>query len=1500
MTWNTTDPDFTPCFQKTLLVWVPCLFLWTFTPLELFFLKRFHRWPLNKNLLNQSKLVLLLIIILTQTVDYFSVLYHHYEGTPFPYVDFYTPVIYFVTFALCLGLHVFQFKVGRHTSGILFLFWLLLSICNVVKFRSAVRKAMHDQNYASSLSFITFQIYFFCCLTELLLSFFADVSHSVRTRHVVEKCSPEETASFCSRTTFSWFDRFAWTGFRRPITTDDLWTLRYEYKTCNVNERFERAWSKEVHKAKKSDRKHTPHNIMSPSYESLPESNEKEAYKMSVANALMRTFGFSFFTRTSLKVCADLCGLATPLLLQQLIGFVESNDPFWQGMVYVVLLSVSAIMESLFVNQFYDGVMIMSLQLKSALISAIYKKSLKISNSSKTTSTVGEIVNLMSVDAQRMSEMMVDLPEVFTAPIQIGIAVYMLYRVLGVSALIGLSIILVFGPINAVLARKIEKLELLTMEYKDERVKIMNEILAGMKVLKLYAWEPSFCDKINAIRKKEIDTMKKLVWLNSGLWFLFNCAPYLISLTMFTSYVLLDETHVLNASTAFVSLSVLHIIQEPLSFAPIMIAVVIQMRVSIKRLNDFMNLEELNSDQIDHDHTADAIKVDDGTFAWKEDGVPILADISFSVPKGCLVAVVGIVGSGKSSLMSALLGEMEKVNGSVNTFGTIAYVPQIAWIQNATLKNNILFGKKLEETTYESVIDACALRPDLEVLPGGDMTEIGEKGINLSGGQKQRVSLGRAVYNNADIYLLDDPLSAVDSHVGKHIFDEVIGPNGLLKNKTRVLVTHGLVHLPEADSIIVMDKGKIVEMGSYAALIDSKGVLYDLIKSSQREKNSNLVNTEETVIGDSMNVGSPYSTKSDGERYMRQISKVSVKSLSSEDGSTVDGILYRTKFNRQPSHQDIEPAKPLKASLISEETIETGRVDWDVYYHYFKAVGKKRWIITIVMFAAAWGMAAGTNVWLSKWANDNDPKNTELRNLRLGIYGGLNAIQSILTFIGYVLAGVAALRTAQILHNSMLQQVLRAPMSFFDITPLGRIINRFSHDVDTVDATIPNILIFLMELFFQLVGIIVVICISTPIIAAVFVPVGALYYFTQKFYISTSRQLKRIASNFRSPIYSHFSETLSGLSVIRAFKVEEAFMEESNKKVDANHKAVYPSYSARRWLTVRLDFLGTIIIFFTALFSVLNRHSIDAGTLGLSVSYALTITFVFNWLAKMVSELETYIVSVERIKEYSETPSEAEWRKAIESIDPDWPNYGAVTFENYSTRYRDGLDLVLKGISCQVESGEKIGIVGRTGAGKSSLTLALFRLVEAADGKILIDNVNIGTLGLHTLRSSLTIIPQDPVLFCGTLRMNLDPFEKYTDQEIWYALEHSHLKQFVSGLEEGLQHDVAEGGENLSVGQRQLLCLARALLRKTKVLVLDEATAAVDLETDELIQLTIRKEFAECTVFTIAHRLNTILDNTRILVLQNGLIEEFDSPTNLLQNTNSIFYSMARDAGLVN
>ncbi|KAL1278362.1 hypothetical protein QQF64_025035, partial [Cirrhinus molitorella] len=1306
---------------------------------------------------------------------------------------------------------------------------------------------------------------------------------------------PEMGASFLSKITFWWITGLMVTGFKRPLEEKDLWSLNAEDKSQKVVPQLVRRWDQECNKVKRPVDK----TLYSPKKATRGEKKDgqpieeseillaktlQKTGEPSLFCALCRTFGPYFLVSSLYKIIHDILMFVGPEILRLLIQFVnDSSAPSWHGYFYTTLLFICTCVQTLVLQKYFHVCFVTGMRLRTAIVGAVYRKALVITNAARRTSTVGEIVNLMSVDAQRFMDLITYINMIWSAPLQVILALYFLWENLGPSVLAGVAVMVLMVPVNAVIAMKTKTYQVAQMKSKDSRIKLMNEVLNGIKVLKLYAWELAFKDKVSAIRESELRVLKKTAYLGAVSTFTWVCAPFLVALSTFAVYVLVDEHNILDAQKAFVSLALFNILRFPLNMLPMVISSMVQASVSMKRLRVFLSHEELDEDNVERpaiSASSDSIRIVDGAFSWSKNDSPTLKRINVRIPEGALVAVVGHVGSGKSSLLSALLGEMQKQEGSVSIKGSVAYVPQQAWIQNATLKDNILFGREAKDSWYQKVVEACALLPDLEILPGGDLTEIGEKGVNLSGGQKQRVSVARAVYCNCAVYLLDDPLSAVDAHVGKHIFEKVVGPQGLLQGRTRVLVTHGLSFLPQADLILVMVDGEITEMGSYTELLGRQGAFAEFLRT--------YTNTEQEEVEESVGEAVPRKGLENGgpAALLGQ----------SQNSLNVAGT-GKTPQKSEPAEKKTKSAEA--ARLTEADKANTGRVKLSVFWEYMKAIGLPLSIFSIFLFFCHHLSSLGSNYWLSLWTDDPVVNNTQpSRKMRLGVYGALGLSQGIAVFCYSVAVSVGGILASRYLHQTMLYNVLRSPMSFFERTPSGNLVNRFAKETDTIDSVIPSIIKMFMGSMFNVLGSCAVILIATPLVAIIIPPLGLLYFFVQRFYVASSRQMKRLESVSRSPVYTHFNETLLGTSVIRAFGEQQRFIKESDGRVDHNQKAYFPSIVANRWLAVRLEFVGNCIVMFAALFAVVARDSLSPGIMGLSISYALQVTASLNWLVRMSSELETNIVAVEKVKEYGDTEKEAEWKLEHSTLPAGWPTVGHIEIRNFGLKYRADLELAISDISVNIDGGEKVGIVGRTGAGKSSLTLGLFRIIEAAQGEICIDGVNIAELGLHELRSRITIIPQDPVLFSGSLRMNLDPFDGYTDEEVWRALELAHLKNFVSGLPDKLNHECSEGGENLSLGQRQLVCLARALLRKTKILVLDEATAAVDLETDNLIQSTIRTQFEDCTVLTIAHRLNTIMDYTRVLVLDKGQMAEFDSPSNLIAKK-GIFYKMAKDSGLV-
>ncbi|XP_077529739.1 multidrug resistance-associated protein 1-like [Haemaphysalis longicornis] len=1507
LTWYAETPDFTPCFQETALLWAPCVLFWLTSVCDIVAFKKSRNRPLPWTFFNIAKVTLALILVLVSLVEMVQALFRYSSGAIVYPVEYYAPAIRLVTFILALALIVVARRRGVVTSGPLFIFWLLMSLASIVRYRSVILQVFNEDVEAigddqMEFRFITIVIYCPVLLGQLFLSCFADKRKPVKDKMAMRIC-PEVSSSFLSKLLFWWFNGMAILGFMRPLQMYHMWFLDRKNQTEQIAEDFSYHFEKEKQK-----------RGAVPSKKPDAEGRRPVVSMVGIMAPLFRTFWLELTLVAFVKLVSSVLTFVNPLILDLLIGFVSSNDPMWRGLLFAFTMFFSAMLESILNGQYDYRIYVISMRMRSAMINAIYKKALALSAVARGCYTTGEIVNVMSVDTQRVMDYIQIYNLIWITPLQIGLAIWLLWGQLGIATLGGLGVMIILLPVNGVVAAYIRKHQVQLMKHKDRRLKLMNEILGGIKVLKLYAWENSFQERVQQIRDDEIKSLKIQAYLSAAVIFAFTCAPFLVALASFAVFIAIDPANILDANKAFVSLSLFNILRVPLALLPMLITFTAMFFVSLGRINKYLRSDELDPHAVEHNPNGAAgnpLIIKDASFSWSKDSEATLTDLNISIPKGGLAAVVGSVGSGKSSMLSSLLGDMVKLKGSVTINGTVAYCPQQAWIQNASVKSNIIFGQPFDQERYEQVIEACALKPDLDILPGGDDTEVGEKGINLSGGQKQRISLARAVYSGSDIYFFDDPLSAVDSHVGKHIFDKVIGPKGLLRKKTRILVTHRLAVLPQVDMVIVLGNGKISDVGTYEELVSRGGAFSDfLVQFLQEGEETDGVSDEDMQL-----LGEIVSQVGATTELARQYSRLSANESDSTSDTERLARRRRTSSTRSAGDKSVATkgkpekavvAKPVMAAgakLTEDESAQVGSVKWWVYLAYIKAMGKWLSIVTLLSYVFSHTFNIMGSYWLSLWSNDSlDPvlaTDPVQRNFRISMYAMYGFIETFFILVGTISLNLAVLRGSKVLHAGMLQRVLRSPMSFFDTTPMGRILNRFSKDIDTADVTLRFNLRMLMLQFFRTIVSFILISMENPIFLGAVIPLLIIYYFVQKFYIATSRQLKRLESISRSPIYIHFSETVSGSSSIRAYGASDRFVARSNELTDINHSSYFPSLAASRWLSIRLEFLGYSIVFIAALLAVLTRETLSPGLAGLSVSYALTVTGTLNMLVRATTDTETNLVAVERCFEYMQTPQEAAWERPDFKPDNMWPTAGRVVFDNYSTRYRDDLELVLKGISCDVSPGEKVGIVGRTGAGKSSLTLSLFRLIEAAGGAICIDGVDISYLGLHDLRSKLTIIPQDPVLFSGTLRSNLDPFDKLSDEELWRALEHSHLKEFVTGLEMGLQHNITEGGDNISVGQRQLVCLARALLRKSRILILDEATAAVDMETDDLIQATIRREFSDCTIITIAHRLNTVLDYDRIMVLDRGDIVEFDAPRELLKQESSVFYQLAKDAKLV-
>uniref|UniRef100_A0A7N8WS45 ABC-type glutathione-S-conjugate transporter n=1 Tax=Mastacembelus armatus TaxID=205130 RepID=A0A7N8WS45_9TELE len=1472
-------------FQNTVLVWVPCIYLWLLAPFYCLHLYCHDHGRIHISCLCAAKMVLGFLLASFGFVEFFYILLERSQDIQHHMVFLLSPIIRSMTVILALCIIQLERIRGCRSSIFLFLFWVLAVVCSLVPLRAKIQLGIASD----IVRYLAFFSYFTIQLAQLFLCCFAD--QPPEGKPILEKnpC-PVKDASFLSKILFWWFTGLVVKGYQLLIHV--LIVTVYVFL---LSGRQEKALVSGVALGSR----------LPDQAQLLRKLQKKQSSGFFLLSTLARKFGPYFLTGTLCIIFHDAFMFAIPQVLSLLLGFMRDEDaPLWKGYFYATLMFLLSCLQSLFNHQYMYTCFTVGMRVKTAVMGLVYRKSLVINSAARRTCTVGEIVNLVSADTQKLMDFVVYFNAVWLAPIEIALCLFFLWQHLGPSALAGIATVILIFPLNGFIAKKRSRLQVrIQMKFMDGRIRLMNEILNGIKILKFYAWEKAFLEQVLGYREKELKALKKSQILYSISIASFNSSSFLIAFAMFGVYVMLDDRNVLDAQKVFVSMALINILKTPLSQLPFAISTTMQAMVSLRRLGKYLCSEELKVDNVSKAPLKD-VAIENGTFSWSAEGPPCLKRINIHVPRGSLVAVVGHVGSGKSSLLSAMLGETEKRSGRVTVKGSVAYVPQQAWIQNATVQDNIIFGREKLKTWYNRVLEACALLPDLDILPAGDATEIGEKGLNLSGGQKQRVSLARAVYRKADVYLLDDPLSAVDAHVGQHIFDKVIGPKGVLRDKTRILVTHGMSFLPQADLILVLVDGEITESGSYQELLSRHGAFADFIHTfASTERKESLAQEGPMLVSVwSTSCHSPetcHRSSSSGKlKTCKLVMAFGISSISLFFFFFIKLTYGLSIFNRgdttNSNLQNMEPVSEADEEQVPEDLgkltevdkARTGRVKLEMYRKYFKTIGLAIIIPIVFLYAFQQGASLAYNYWLSMWADDPIVNGTQIdTNLKLTVFGALGFVQGIAIFGTTVAISVCGIIASRQLHMDLLINVLRSPMSFFECTPSGNLLNRFAKEIDAIDCMVPDGLKMMLSYVFKLMEVCIIVLMATPFAAVIILPLAFLYAFVQSFYVATSCQLRRLEAVSRSPIYTHFNETVQGASVIRAFGEQSRFILQANKRVDFNQTSYFPRFVATRWLAVNLEFVGNGVVLAAAILSVMGKNTLSPGIVGLAVSHSLQVTGILSWIVRSWTDVENNIVSVERVNEYADTAKEASWSIEGSSLPQAWPHRGTIEFQDYGLQYRKGLELALKGITLNVQERDKVGIVGRTGAGKSSLALGIFRILEAAKGKIFIDGVNIADIGLHDLRSRITIIPQDPVLFSGSLRMNLDPFDTYTDEEVWSSLELAHLKNFVSNL-------------HCFAGSRQLVCLARALLRKTKILVLDEATAAVDLETDTLIQSTIRTQFEDCTVLTIAHRLNTIMDYTRVIVMDRGNISEMDSPANLIAQRGQ-FYRMCREAGLV-
>ncbi|KAK7294325.1 hypothetical protein RJT34_17214 [Clitoria ternatea] len=1264
-----------------------------------------------------------------------------------------------------------------------------------------------------------------------------NLSEPLLAQNVETKNTGLGHASFLSKLTFSWVNPLLSLGYSKTLALEDIPSLLSEDEADTNYKSFMQAW------------------------ESLARERTMDNTKNLVLWSVVRTrfkenilIGFYGLLRT-------IAVTVSPLILYSFVSYSRSTGTdIKHGLSIVAFLSFAKLVESLSQRHWFFDSRRSGLKIRSALMVAVYSKQLKLSSSARRRHSAGEIVNYIAVDAYRLGEFPWWFHVTWTSALQLVLSVVILFGVVGLGALPGLVPLLICGLLNVPFAKILQNCQAQFMIAQDERLRSTSEILNSMKIIKLQSWEEKFKNLVETLRAKEFKWLAKTQIMKATNSFLYWMSPTVISSVVFLGCALFKSAP-LNAETIFTVLATLRNLGEPAKMIPEALSIMIQVKVSFDRLNSVLLDEELNSEG-DRKNikggSFNAVEIQDGNFIWNHESVsPTLRDVSLEIKRGQKIAVCGPVGTGKSSLLYAVLGEIPKISGTVDVSGTIAYVAQTAWIQSGTVRDNILFGKPMDKTRYENAIKVCALDKDIKDFSHGDLTEIGQRGINMSGGQKQRIQLARAVYNDADIYLLDDPFSAVDAHTASILFNECVMT--ALRDKTVILVTHQVEFLSEVDTILVMEGGKITQSGNYENLLTA-GTAFEQLVNAHKETITELEQNNENKKG-------------------------------SENESKAHTELSQGYLSKNQSEGEISTKGQLGVQLTQEEERETDDVGWKPLWDYV-SFSRGFFMMFLVFLAQCAFMALQTasTFWLALAIDIPKLSSATL----IGVYSLIAFSSAAFVYLRSFFTAHLGLKASTAFFTSFTSAIFNAPMMFFDSTPIGRILTRASSDLSILDFDIPYSITFVAISF----EIVVTICIMVSITWQVFIvaiPAMVLSKYAQGYYQASARELIRLNGTTKAPVMNFAAETSLGVVTVRAFNMVDRFLKNYLKLVDTDATLFFHSNVTMEWLVLRIEVLQNLTVITAALLLVVVPQGyVSPGLVGLSLSYAFSLTGAQIFLTRWYCTLLNYIISVERIKQFIRIPAEPPAIVEDNRPPPSWPSKGRIDLQALEIRYRPNAPLVLKGITCTFKEGSRVGVVGRTGSGKTTLISALFRLVEPARGDILIDGINICSMGLKDLRMKLSIIPQEPTLFKGSIRTNLDPLGLYSDVDIWKALEKCQLKKIVSHLPNLLDSSVSDEGGNWSLGQRQLFCLGRVLLKRNRILVLDEATASIDSATDAILQRIIRQEFADCTVITVAHRVPTVIDSDMVLVLSHGKLVEYDEPSKLL-GTNSSFSKLVTE-----
>ncbi|XP_035824447.1 ATP-binding cassette sub-family C member 9 isoform X2 [Aplysia californica] len=1609
---------------------------------------------------------------------------------------------------------------------VLLIYWPMAVVLKGLKALSIYRNDLTVNHLKVWLALIDILFYSLLLVIELNVLRIQRYSFFKKPRRMRPPSDLENTkylqsyVNFMSQAVYWWITDLLIKGFKNPLTLKDLGKLPQSERSTRMYKKLQMIFEEE--KFKSRQRNKNP---------SLMFSFLRAAWPMLILSGLFRLIG-------------DCLAFVGPLLIEQIVDYAyemeeQKSSPvpdvvvattvsnstkskvytyvtvqqfFWNGYVLSVVLFLASLLQQTLLQNHHFIVIREGIRVRTAVQAMVYSKALKLSTLvlSNGQSTLGQIMNHMSIDSTFLMFFFFFVHYIWALPIQVSLSLLLMYYKLGLAAVIGGLFVICAAPLMYLLGVCMSRMQKKVMLHSDSRVKKVNEVVQGMKVIKLLAWEPGFIQSVGLSRSAEMSYLLPHTVFKALMGFIGICAPVIGTLLTFMLYPMLEDKPLTAGATMSV-LAIFNLLQGPLQIMSLLSASIANAQVSCGRLLPFLMSEEINRpheslpslskscsvgfdsapsghatvDKLDSVISTDGksqtaqmellplenrscrssicsnasakmpssptqsrqnstdlpaknkgetvimstslgsasgssllepkrmglsrnatsselldvkpsnallrkssapalavseftgdykrrrhhsnrsvdeedpviedyslmelqtvIDVQGGNFSWdlKQEDVA-LNDITVKIPTGKLSIVVGQVGSGKSSLLSAFLGEMIQVSGNMHKSKNmkVAYVSQRPWLLNASLKDNILFGKPFVWRKYRKVISACALGPDIEILPAADNTEIGEKGVNLSGGQKQRVSIARALYSEADTVFLDDPLSALDSHVGRHVMEEAIMKRLVRRNRTVVLVTHHLQYLSHAHQVIVMANGHIHFHGKVGEVKKFDPDLYDVWRKAIRDAKASEI-SQRLEIGDSLALERKHSggsqvshdtiVRPSSSQSLRRFSQLSVPGLPGGlqgSGRKMSAMSVMTEASNEDGYDDFPedeedgalPKEPSvgqpeeKGKLIKQEHKETGAVTMWVYLRYLQACSFTLCFLSLLLQVLYHTLIVSSNFWLSVWAADAE---VHVRNATLyqSFGNNTNVTQpfdnspylmtfvylsigsTVATLLGCLVIYHTGYVASKVMFTNLLANVIHLPMRFFDTNPSGRILNRFSSDITAIDQRLGGHVENLLRCVFFTLSAVVVNTVTTPYFIFAAVPFFILYYCLQRFFRASARELQRLDSVTKSPIFSHFSETVNGLSIIRAFGVQPEFKRRAFKAIDTNIIPFLFIHTANRWLGVRLDFMSCLLVFISAVASLSSGlHGLaNPAFIGLCITYTLMVSGQLNWIVRITTEVEMSMNSVERVVEYTDMIPEPTMSAQGPVPVPDkWPSVGKIEFQNVTLSYDIDLEPVLLNASFIIQGGEKIGVCGRTGSGKSSTTLALFRMLDLNDGLILLDGVDIMRVPLHTLRARLAIIPQDPVLFTGTLRFNLDPNSQEPDDKLWSALESVEMKDTVTSLPDQLDSAVAEGGENFSVGQRQLLCMARAFLRDSQVIVMDEATASIDMETDSKIQSIIHSPVLQNrTIITIAHRMSTIMNYDRVMVLEYGDLKEFAPPSELLADVETIFHSLVHGA----